>query len=217
MKKLICFLCFAIHASALLLPDTFQIVERVFSLTTTFDVKTEKEILATARKRFLALAAAFDLEGGDQQLLATANSRFFSWGTVADIADGAGSKIGWIEEELFRILPWGEYRVFNSLNQIVAIAKMNFWGTYFELTPPDNGTEVYATMSRPLLRFYRDYWTVEIKNRSIFEEGIIDPRLLIILAIYQTDKDNRDRLRNEIFNRLQQDLDSNNGFLQNKP
>ena len=215
MKKVIYFLCCAMTAMGL--PDEFQVVERVFSLTTTFDIGINKKPIAIARKRLLALTAVFDLEDADRNLLATATSRFFAWGTVADVVDAAGCKIGWIEEELFRILPWGEYRVFNSSGQMVAVAKMNFLGTYFELTPPDNGAAVYATISRPLLRFFRDYWTVEIKNRAIFEEGVIDERLLIILAIYQTDKDNRDRLRNEIFNRLQQDLDSNNRFLQNKP
>jgi hypothetical protein len=79
---------------------------------------------------------------------------------------------------------------------------MNFLGTHFELTHPDNFSEIYATISRPFLRLCRDEWTVQIHNLRVFEEGIIDPRLLVLLSIYQTDKDNRDRLRNQLLDQL---------------
>lgn len=209
MKKLLLFLFAITIASAELtrLPDEFHVVERFLSLTSTFDVATEVQPFAVARKRFFSLTTCFDLEDLNQLPLATANSRFFSWGTVADVTDPLGNKIGWIEEEVFRLIPWAEYKVFNSINQIVAIARMNFWGTEFELYHPDHATEVYATISRPFFRCFRDYWTVQIKNYQIFEQGIIDPRLLVILAIYQTDKEYRDRMRREIFDQLRQDQD----------
>lgn len=190
------------------LPEQFHVQERFLALTSTFDVNTEiGESFIVARKRFFSLTTTFDLEDAHQIPIATANSRFFAWGTVADVFDPAGRKIGWIEEELFRILPWAEYRVFNHQNQWIANAKMNFWGTEFELSAPDNETCVFATISRPLLRLFRDTWTVQIKNYAVFEEGIIDPRLLVILAIYQTDKDNRDRFRREFLDQLSQDQD----------
>jgi uncharacterized protein YxjI len=189
------------------LPDQFYIIERFLSLTTTFDVSTDAEPFAVARKRFFSLTTTFDLEDPKEQLLATASSRFFSWGTVADIVDPTGNRIGWIEEEVIRFLPWAEYRVFNQENRLVAIAKMNFWGTDFDLYHPDDPETVYATIHRPFFRICRDYWTVDIKNYQIFEESVIDPRLLVILAIYQTDKDNRDRVRREILDQLIQDQD----------
>jgi uncharacterized protein YxjI len=201
MKKFMIFL-FALNAvSAELtrLPSEFQVVEQFFSLTSTFDISTEVEQFAIARKRFFSLTTCFDLEDMNQLPLATANSRFFAWGTVADVTDPQGTKIGWIEEEIFKIVPWSEYKVFNSTNQLVAIAKMNFWGTQFELYHPDHPTDIYATINRPFFQFFRDYWTVQIKNYEIFEQGYIDPRLLIILAIYQTDKDKRDQFRSQFY------------------
>lgn len=203
--------CAALSADITRLPNEFSVVERFLSLTSTFDISTELEPFAVARKRFFSLTTTFDLEDNHQRLLASARSRFFSWGTIADVADPAGNKIGWIEEELFRILPWSEYKVFNQENRLVAIAKMNFWGTEFELYHPDHTSEVYATISRPFFRCCRDYWTVKIKNYDIFEQKIIDPRLLVILAIYQTDKDARDRYRREVIDQLLRDQNYNDG------
>lgn len=207
MKIFFLLLLVGVASAITRLPEQFHVTERFLSITTTFDITTEVEKFAVARKRFFSLATTYDLEDALNQPIAVARSRFFAWGTVADVVDPEGNKIGWIEEELFRLLPWAEYRVFNSLNQIVAIAKMNFWGTTFELYHPDNATEVYATISRPFLRVFRDYWTVDIKNPNAFEEGLIDPRLLMILAIYQTDKENRDRMRAEITEQLIRDRD----------
>ncbi len=209
MKKIIVFLFLisALSAELTRLPSEFHVVERFFSLTATFDISTDVLPFAVARKRLLSFTNCFDLEDLNQLPLATADSHFFSWGTVADVTDPLGNKIGWIEEEIFRIIPWAEYRVFNRFNQLVAIARMNFWGTDFELFHPDFPTEIYATISRPFFRFLRDYWTVQIKNFQIFEQGIIDPRLLVILAIFQTDKENRDRTRKEIIDQLRQEQD----------
>jgi uncharacterized protein YxjI len=210
MYRLILFLIACVTAASAQitrLPDQFYIIERFLSLTPTFDVSTDVEPFAIARKRFFALSSTFDLEDPEEQPLATASSRFFSWGTVADVMDPTGNKIGWIEEEVIRFLPWAEYRVFNHENRLVAIAKMNFWGTDFDIYHPDDPETVYATMNRPFFRICRDYWTVDIKNYRIFEDSIIDARLLVILAIYQTDKDNRDRVRREIFDQLIQDQD----------
>lgn len=214
MKKFLIFLVAitALSADLTRLPDEFQVVERFLSLTSTFDVSTEVESFALARKRFFSLTTCFDLEDKNQLPLATSTSRFFAWGTVADVVDPAGNKIGWIEEEIFRILPWSEYRVFNKNNQLVAIARMNFWGTEFELYHPDNAMDIYAVISRPFFRCFRDYWTVQIKNYQIFEQGIIDPRLLVILAIYQTDTDNRNRLRNQIIDQLYLDQNYYDGY-----
>lgn len=214
MKKIVLFLFAMTVATAGItrLPDEFHVVERFLSLTTTFDVSTEVETFAVARKRFFSLTTTFDLEDMNQRALATASSRFFAWGTVADVQDPNGQKIGWIEEEIFRLIPWSEYKVFNHMNQLVAIARMNFWGTEFELYHPDNANEVYATISRPFFRFFRDYWTVNVKNFRIFDSGLLDPRMLVILAIYQTDKDNRDRVRKELLDQLLFDNEYNDDY-----
>src|SRR5689334_3954015 len=109
MKSLFLFLTVFMTTSAAIhrLPEQFHVQERFLALTSTFDVNTEiGEPFIVARKRFFSLTTAFDLEDSLQLPLATAHSRFFAWGTVADVVDPSGRKIGWIEEELFRILPW---------------------------------------------------------------------------------------------------------------
>ena len=194
------------------LPHEFYVTERILSLTSTFDLSTEIESFAIARKRFFSLTSTFDLEDMNQMPIASASDRFFAWGTTADVLDPIGTKIGWIEEEIFRIIPWAEYRVFNQVNQLVAIARMNFWGTEFEVYHPDNANEIYATISRPFFRCLRDYWTVNIKQDWIFEEGIIDPRLLFMLAIYQTDKENRDRVRKQLFEEFLRENEEEDSF-----
>jgi len=203
---------FAFESAALTrLPEEFTIVERFFSLVSTFDVSTGLEPFAVARKRFLSLTPAFDLENTQGEIVATAKTRFFAWGTIADVTDSDDTPIGRIEEELIRILPWAEYKIYNRENQLVAIAKMDFLGTSFDLYHPDNSEEIYAIISRPFIRFYRDHWTVQIRNYSVFEENGIDPRLLILLALFQTDKDSRDRTRLEIQDQLRREWDDYEG------
>lgn len=184
------------------LPEEFTITEQIFTLPTTFDLETELGPFAKARKRFFSLTTTFDIEDANQNPIASARARFFAWTTVADVLDGAGAKIGWLEEEYFKIIPWAEYRVYNCQDQLTALARMNFWGTKFRIYHPERPDEIYAIISRPFIRLFRDKWTVRIFNTEIFETGRIDPRLLMMLAVYQTDKDERDRLRSELFDQL---------------
>ncbi len=210
MKKtifiLIASIAAVLPAEEIRIPEEFTITERLFSPISTFDVRTDLAPVAVVRKRILSLTSTFDLEDPFERPIATAQSRFFAWGTVADVAEPNGEKIGWIEEDVLRIIPWAEYRVFNKDNQLAAIARMNFWGTSFELYHPDRPEEIYASISRPFIRIFRDDWTVQIRNLSVFEQNIIDPRLLILLAVFQTDKDARDRLRSDIQEALRLEL-----------
>ena len=190
------------------LPNEFFVIERFLSFSSAFDITTELEPFAVARKELFSFTSSFELVDRNECLLASSSSRFFSWGMIADVMDPEGRDIGRIEEEVFRIFPWCEYKVFNETNQLVAIARMDFLGTEFEIFPPSNEKEVYATISRPLFRFFRDYWTVKINDLKVFEENLIDPRILIILAIYQSDKDNRDHYRKLFLENLRNELDA---------
>ncbi len=209
MKRLALIFCVSscLWADPVRIPEEFTVVERFFSPISTFDASTDLAPVGVVRKRLLSWTPTFDLEDAQELPLATASTHFFAWGTVADVLDPNGEKIGWIEENVLRIIPWAEYRIFNKENQITAIAKMNLWGTHFELYHPDRAEEVYATISRPFIRLFRDHWTVQILNTSIFEENIIDPRLLILLAVFQTDKDARDRIRAELQDAIRRELD----------
>lgn len=187
------------------LPDEFTVVERFLALTDTFDVSTDLGPFAIARKRLFSLSTSFDLEDDLGRPLASAKARFFEWGTVADVWDPDGLNIGKIEEVVWRILPWAEYKVYDAQDRLAAIAKMNIWGTHFDLFHPDQPEHIYASIERPFIRVFRDYWTVQVRDYAIFEEKTIDPRLLVMLAVFQTDKDNRDRLRNEILDQLRRE------------
>jgi uncharacterized protein YxjI len=189
------------------LPEEFTVVERFISWTNTFDINTDLGTFALARKSFFSLTPTFTLEDDQGRPLASAKAHFFSWGTVADVTGPEGEIIGRIEEEVWRILPWAEYQLFDAEDHLVAIARMNFWGTHFNLFPPEDPDHIYATIERPFLRAFRDYWTVQVRDYAVFETGKIDPRLLIMIAVYQTDKDNRDRTRNEILEILSRQLD----------
>ena len=202
---------FPLFAQPLRLPEEFTVEERLFSWVSTFDVNCDLGTFAVARKRFFSLTPSFDLEDAQGQLLASAQARFFAWGTVADVVGWEGEKIGWIEEEVVRLIPWAEYRIFNWENRLVAIARMNFFGTCFEIYHPDRPEEIYATLSRPFIRIFREYWTVQILNYRVFEEGFIDPRLLVLLAAYQSDKDARDRLRLELQEELRKEWETFDG------
>lgn len=196
-----------IFAEITRLPDEFFIVERFLSFASTFDVSTDLEPLATAKKQMFRASSCFEITKENGDLLATTKAHFLTLGTIAEVYDPKGNEIGRIHEEIFRILPWCEYKVYNHEGRIKAIAKMNFLGTDFYLTHPDDESILYATISRPLIKIIRDYWTVQIHDAQIFESGIIDPRLLITLAIYQTDKDNRDHYRKMFFDELRKEFE----------
>lgn len=193
------------------LPEEFTITERFIAFTPTFDIAVSGNTIATARKRIFSWTTTFDLEDSDKMPLAYAKAKFLAWGTMADVFDPLDRKIGWIEEVTWKIISWPEFRIFNEESRLAAIAKMNFWGTRFDLFEPDNSDHVFASVSRPFFRCFRDKWTVQILDPRYFGIGCIDPRLLIMIAVYQTDRDNRERLRAEIENQLRMEFEGD-GF-----
>ncbi len=202
MKWIVLFLASFSLFSITRLPEEFTVTERFLSLPATFDIETDLEPFAVATKKIFSAATSFDLKDLEGRLLATSESRLLSWITIAHVADPDGQKIGLLEEEYFKIIPWAEYRIFDADDTLKAVAKMNLWGTVFKIYHPDDPTHLYATISRPLIRIYRDCWKVKILDYTIFEQRIIDPRLLVMLAVYQTNSDNRNRLKKEIFDQF---------------
>ncbi|MBS0626263.1 MAG: hypothetical protein JSS32_09455 [Verrucomicrobia bacterium] len=193
------------------LPEEFTITERFIAFTPTFDIAVGRNTLATAKKRVFSWTTTFDLEDSDKMPLAYAKAKFLAWGTMADVFDPLDRKIGWIEEVTWKIISWPEFRIFNEESRLAAVAKMNFWGTRFDIFEPENPDHVFASVSRPFIRCFRDKWTVKILDPRYFGAGSIDPRLLIMIAVYQTDRDNRERLRAEIENELRMEFEGN-GF-----
>lgn len=186
-------------------PDEFRVTERFLALASTFDVSADLGAFAVAKKEWLALTPTYRLEDCEGNVLATGRGRFFSWGTVVDFADAEGIFLGKIEEVTWRFIPWAEYRIYDQEDRFVALAKMNYWGTHFDLFHPNEPDAVYATIARPYIRLFRDTWTVQVFHPEIFEEGPIDPRLLILLAVFQTDKDNLYRIKQEALEQIRRE------------
>ncbi len=173
------------------LPLSFYITERIISLLETFDLETDTKKLGSVTKRLFSLTTAFDYQGPKEEKIARAIAEFFSFGTVAHVFDAHEKEIGWIEEVLFTWISPAKYRIFDADNRLVAIARMDFWGTKFVISDPSEKKEI-ATIHRPWLRFFRDAWTVDIQDARA-----LDPRLLVFVAVYQTDAEARARARRE--------------------
>jgi uncharacterized protein YxjI len=178
----------------------YTVTERLFCPISTFDISVDGETIATAYKRLFALTATYDLEDNDSNLLATARGHFFSFGSVADLEDAEGRLLGRIEEYLWKIPPWVEYRLVDAEERWFGTAELNILGNQFDVMRVEN-PEVLATMNRPLIHFFRDSWTISTTDE-------IDPRILILLTVFQTDKDNRSRFWSDFKNQLSEELNS---------
>jgi hypothetical protein len=149
-----------------------------------FKIEKEGEPFAFAEGNYFSLAPTYTLYDTESRPIAKLEGRFFAWGTAGDLFDEKGELIGRFEENIFRILPWAEYRLFSKEGPLLATAQMNLFGTEFEVFTPSG--LLLASLSRPFCRFYRDVW-------SLTAHVPLDPRLLILLAVLQTDVDNRNR------------------------
>jgi hypothetical protein len=168
--------------------NEFTVSERLFS--TVFDVLNQETHVATISKQLSTFSTTYLVEDLRKNPLLSATTRFFSWGTVADLEGPSGSKIGSIEENLWRVAPWAEYTITNADNDVVLIAVMDFLGSQFLIYHPKEPEAILATMSRPVLRTVKDDWTVKILAPTR-----VDPPFLFLLAAYQTDRDNQERFR----------------------
>lgn len=169
----------------LTLPEKFYLSQRWVSWTTTFDVTTDQFTLGTVHRKFLSWTVEYNFYNFKEQLLANARMRFFNFGAIFDIKDGQDRPIGMVNEKIFSFFP--TFEIINSEGEILAIAKMNFWGTRYTLKDPVT-QEVLAILSRPFFRFKSD-WTVDIQHPSLTQHNKIDPAFFIVVMAFQTDLD----------------------------
>lgn len=185
IKKLITifFITFSAALSSFELPNQFFVNQHWFSLTNCFTIKTEQESLGTVYRKLLSLNLQYELNDTEENLVATAYSRYFSLGTIFDIVDAEGVYLGRIDEYLFTFFP--KFDILGPDEKILATAKLNIWGTTYTFEADDR---IIATMNR---RFFslKDDWVVTIYDPSAFGPDKIDPKLMIILAAFQTDCD----------------------------
>ncbi len=185
-KLLLIALCVSSQIFSFAIPDEFYVTQRWISLTTGFDIETPTRRLGTVYRRFFSLTTSYDFYDTAEQHLATASMRWFSFGAVFDVTEASTDKlIGRVEEHIFTWFP--KFSIFSPMEEKLAVAEMNFWGTKYEVTDPATG-EMMALMERAFFRL-KDDWKVTILRPDLFQGKNIDPRLFITVMAFQTDSD----------------------------
>lgn len=174
-----------VHSESITIPTEFTVSQRWLSWTSDFDIETREYKLGYVHRKFLSLTVEYEFYNVYEQLEAEAKLRWFSWGATFDVTDAFKRKLGTVEERIFTFFP--TFDIISPDHQILATAKLNFWGTTYTLKDPVTHQE-FAKLSRPFFRL-KDDWTVNITNPMLYEMKQIDPRLFILVMVFQTDRD----------------------------
>lgn len=183
------------------IPEEFFVKQRWLSWSSSFDVETRTQKFGTIHRRIFSLTIQYDYYDAYDKLQANARMRFFSFGAAFDVTDADQNLIGSVHEYIFTFFP--TFEIISAENHTQVIAKLNFWGTKYTLRDPVTQEEI-ALLSRPFFSF-RDHWKVTITNPKLFAQKKIDPRLFVVVMVFQTDKDNWRAQRNA--NSLQMTID----------
>ncbi|WPU65370.1 hypothetical protein [Peredibacter starrii] len=202
MKGLLALLTFATTLSAFAacpsieLPTQFKAREQWASLGVDMDLSANKTRLGEIEERVVRLTPTFDLYNIDGKKVAHARKKLFSWGTTIEVSDCEGNLIGKVKENILRSI-WDFYTRYEILdandNVIAATEKMEFFSTEFKVfTHKDKKKEEIMRMTRPMINVLVDNW-----NIKILKEGVIDPRILVMIPAFKTSSDNEQREKEE--------------------
>jgi hypothetical protein len=169
-------LVWAAFGKAIEIPNQFSIVERPLELISTFDLIKDDQTFGTISRDPFSIKPNFTLDG-----IATARARLLSWGLVVDVEDAEGTRIGTIQEDVWRLYYWPEFQIFSKEGKLIALAIMDPLKTEFSIVDPNHREYLIALIDRPLISFQRDSWSVKIIDRET-----VDPRLLLFLPLYQS-------------------------------
>lgn len=174
------------------LPGKMLIREEVLAWTTTFNIEAEDRKLGSVYRKLLSWTPEYDFVNyaGDQ--VAKGKMRFFSLTVIFDVTDTIGNQLGKVQEVPYTFFP--TFEIVSPQGTILAVAKMNFWKTKYVIKTYDG--RHFATMSRNFFRL-KDDWRLEIHDQQVFLEKEIDPRMLILLAVFQTDRDYWSSIKNQ--------------------
>ncbi len=184
-KLLITTFIFFTSLQAYELPNRFFVNQHWFSWTNTFSIKTKKEELGTVHRAAWSWTVCYDFFDTYEELQANAKMRFFSLGAIFDVCDAYGNALGKVDECLVTFLQ--KFEIFDANDTLLANAKLNFWGTTYTFYDQADD-HVIATMHRDFFRF-KDDWEVTIQDHDAFGKNKIDPKLMIVLAAFQSDLD----------------------------
>lgn len=175
--------CFPLFSFSV--PSEFYVTQNWISLTSTFDISTKETKLGIVDRKFWSLRAEYCFYDNENKLQARARRRWISFGAVFDVYDNQDQIIGLVNERIISIFP--TFDITTPSGEVLATAKMNFWGTTYTVWDPITQKEM-ATLSRPYFRL-KDNWTVNITDPELFSSKLIDPRLFITVMAFQTDCD----------------------------
>ena len=202
MKSLLALLTFAtvfsVHAAcpSIELPSQFKAREQWISIGTDMELTANKTRIGEIEERIIRLTPTFDLYNVDGKKVAHARKKIFSWGTEIVIKDCEDKIFGTVKENIIRSI-WDFYTRYDILdankNVIAATEKMEFFSTNFTVfTQKDKKKEEIMKMTRPMINLVTDTWTVKISK-----EGVIDPRILVMIPAFKTSADNEQREKEE--------------------
>jgi hypothetical protein len=114
------------------------------------------------------------------RLLASGTAERQPPGTSLCLLDIGGSPIGYFSAEILNLYP-REYKVFTKEKRLCAKGAMNWLGSSFVLSDPDNPKRHITSYFRPRFKLFNDNW-----HFDTHEEGVIDLRLLCVIGAFQT-------------------------------
>ena len=163
-----------------------SIEERIFfkwknSLDVTVANKDEGKVAESA----IQMSRTFTWTDESGKTVATASVAIISIGTDIYVYDGAGNRVGSIEERLFSRWgrTWSSYDIKDAGgNKIASSDKTEFMGTTITLTAPD-GTKL-AKLDRPWVNVMGDSWGIKV-----LKPGAVDNRILVMIAAFKTAAD----------------------------
>lgn len=170
---------------SLKVPDHFSVTERFFALTTTFDLQTDTEPLATVYRKFFSLTPEYHLVSPHDEFLAKGRMRFWNLGACFDITDHQNRPLGCVYQTFSWFFP--TFKITAPSSEVIAKAVENFWGTKWTIKNPQNG-DIIAIFSCPFFWWKKD-WSVRIENPSFLTENQIHPHLFFTFLAFQLDRD----------------------------
>jgi hypothetical protein len=175
-------MCSALFAE----PYKYQIMEHPYTFSTYFEMQGKNGFEGRSIKNKATLRTTYDLYDKDGSYQAQGIVQLLSlgslnaWGKDMDIYDNNGKKIGFIDGVLLTTAS-AKYNFYNEHNEWVASAYLDSACSGFILTAA-KGERTIGHMKRNFIENTVDNWDI-----TIFEQGVVDMRLLKLFSTFAID------------------------------
>ncbi len=160
--------------------------ERIFfKMKNSLDVEVDDKSAGKVAESLIQVSRTFTWTDASGNTAASARVAIISWGTEINVYDGAGTKVGSIEERVFSRWgrTWTGYDIIDGNGKKIASSdKTEFMGTTIKLTAPD-GT-LLAKLDRPWINPFGDTWGIKIEK-----PGAVDKSILVMIVAFKTAAD----------------------------